>query len=395
MKTENLSVLLCFLATGITLAVAQLVYLGVWPAVQSIAVIVVALVGYGRWKGSGSIDCSLPLSQFLLSIVFLLLLNAARYAGNFMQLSMMLSGYSTNGTAIPDQSFWFAWRVCLPVSILLFGGYLICRCYSAGCLMTWCGFSYCVTEAIIQFIVEFCRFSEYDHKCFIGVIVATALFCVSVSGIRKLVHPKRTECEIVMPLPPTLRQKNIRTAFILLFILAYASILFFQAGFLPVGVIVGSMMIGMVAWRKTTCNAPADPNRIVPLYLLIQILFFIHVGEESLTHFNNSIVNLTDHSWSDVDFYFTIALLGPAVWVYGAYSLWHRRIFGNYILWFMIIGMILGEPTHILVFPIVKMARFGGEYAYFSGMHTALFPMIPAIVALSVLRSTYKESCHV
>lgn len=51
----------------------------------------------------------------------------------------------------------------------------------------------------------------------------------------------------------------------------------------------------------------------------------------------------------------------------------------------MIVGMILGEPTHLLVFPIVRMVQKGVGYEYFSGMYTALFPMVPAILALTVI----------
>ena len=74
-------------------------------------------------------------------------------------------------------------------------------------------------------------------------------------------------------------------------------------------------------------------------------------------------------------------LIGPAIWVAGGISLWLRQPFGNFILWFMIIGMILGEPTHLVVFPVIAMFKYGIGYSYFSGMFTALFPMIPAILA--------------
>ena len=56
----------------------------------------------------------------------------------------------------------------------------------------------------------------------------------------------------------------------------------------------------------------------------------------------------------------------------------------------MIVGMILGEPTHLLVFPVVAMYKFGIGYRYFSGMYTALFPMIPAILALTVILAGHR-----
>ena len=43
----------------------------------------------------------------------------------------------------------------------------------------------------------------------------------------------------------------------------------------------------------------------------------------------------------------------------------------------MIVGMIVGEPTHVLVFPVVRMLQEGVEYTYFHAMYTALLPMVP------------------
>lgn len=151
------------------------------------------------------------------------------------------------------------------------------------------------------------------------------------------------------------------------------------------------MMGGLICWRKTTANLPADPYTLVPLYLLLQALFYIHVGEEVLTHFNQGIASITGQTWSDQDFDYLITFIGPFFWVLGAYSLWKRQAFGNFILWFMIVGMILGEPTHLLVFPIVRMVQEGVGYEYFSGMYTALFPMIPAILSLIVIVKDHRK----
>jgi len=145
------------------------------------------------------------------------------------------------------------------------------------------------------------------------------------------------------------------------------------------------MMGGMIGWRKTTARQPADPYKLVPLYLLLQALFYIHVGEEMATHFNQEIASISGHPWSDTANTYLIAFIGPMIWVFAAWSLWKGQAFGNFILWFMIVGMILGEPTHLLVFPIVRMVQKGVGYEYFSGMYTALFPMVPAIMALTVI----------
>jgi hypothetical protein len=184
---------------------------------------------------------------------------------------------------------------------------------------------------------------------------------------------------------------NILTLFFLSIALVYAATIYVQSGWLPVGVIIGSMMGGLIGWRKTTAHHPANPYKVVPLYLLMLCLFNIHVGEEFITHFNQSIALITGHAWADKPFTLLIALIGPIFWIFGAFSLWLKQALGNFILWFMIVGMILGEPTHLLVFPVVVMYQKGASYHYFSGMYTALFPMIPAILALVVIIADHKK----
>ncbi len=110
-----------------------------------------------------------------------------------------------------------------------------------------------------------------------------------------------------------------------------------------------------------------------------------------MTHFSLSISSITGIPWTDKDFNYLITFFGPVVWVFAAYSLWKGQALGNFILWFLIVGMILGEPTHLLVFPVVRMFKEGVGYQYFSGMYTALFPMIPAILALVTILKNHKE----
>jgi hypothetical protein len=191
-------------------------------------------------------------------------------------------------------------------------------------------------------------------------------------------------------LPPlTGKEVNLWSALFVALVVLYATTLYTEAGLLPVGVIAGSMMGGLIGWRKTTARHPADPYQVVPLYLLLQALFYFHVGEEALTGFNRQIAAISGVPWSDRDFTLFIAFIGPVTWVHAAYSLWARQAFGNFVLWFLIVGMIVGEPTHLVVFPVARMVQQGVGYEYFSGMYTALFPMIPAILALVIILKSH------
>lgn len=51
------------------------------------------------------------------------------------------------------------------------------------------------------------------------------------------------------------------------------------------------------------------------------------------------------------------------------------------------VGMILGEPTHLLAFPL----KVGGRYAYFPGMWTALLPMVAGLWGMYVLIRGYRH----
>jgi hypothetical protein len=85
-----------------------------------------------------------------------------------------------------------------------------------------------------------------------------------------------------------------------------------------------------------------------------------------------------------------IGLIGPIIWFFAAWSLRKRQPLGNFVFWFCIVGMILGVLTHLLVFPLVAMNKFGIGYEYFSGMYTALFPIIPAIMALVTIMGEHR-----
>jgi hypothetical protein len=186
----------------------------------------------------------------------------------------------------------------------------------------------------------------------------------------------------------TPRQRRLWIVLIVAFVATYGTTLYLQAGFAPVGVIVGSMMGGMVGWLKTTAKRPANPRAILPAYLLMLALFMVHVGEEYLWHFCSRISGVFHSHWSEHDYVFLIVLVGPMIWILGGIGLWLRHPLGNFILWFMLVGMILGEPTHLILFPFLE----GGRYHYFPGMWTALFPMIPAIYAIWRIRVDHRAA---
>lgn len=328
---------------------------------------------------------------YILAITILLILDTTRFASEYPEFIRNKFQGSFGDQFSVTPASWFVLIVCLPVSIMLAGGYLLIKKHITGYFFAWWTFIYALTESIVQFTVELLHQNDYAHHYFAAVWVAIILFLICTYGIVGIIKSRPGNSKRIAFVSSDPRRINLWTIMFVSLVMIYAITLYTQAGILPVGVVAGSMMGGIIGWRKTTARFPADPYKLVPLYLLLQSLFFVHVGEETLTHFNRGIAAISGHQWNDTSFSYIITLIGPIIWVFAAWSLWKGQAFGNFILWFMIVGMIVGEPTHILVFPVIRMIKEGIGYQYFSGMYTSLFPMIPAILALTVIISDHKK----
>lgn len=392
MDTSNIKSLLIVISISVTLSVLLLIRVGWGISAEYTVVTIIALVGWltCSYRSVPRIDSLLPV--YIVCIALLIALNTFRYMSSYANFIAVHYSNRFAYDLVMSHTNWFVWMVGLPIVILLLGGYFLSKGYRVGAFFAWWGYAYVAVESIIQLLVELGNYSLYTHHYFGGVWVAMLLFYLGGTGTLKLMRPQDQGIPKEPIQPLSRRKKNLWTILIVTCIAIYGMTFYAQTGsLLPVGVIIGSMMGGLVCWRKTTSYVPADPYTVVPLYLLLQALFYIHVGEEVLTHFNQGIASITGQTWTDRDFDYLITLIGPFFWILGAYSLWKRQAFGNFILWFMIVGMILGEPTHLLVFPIVRMVQEGVGYEYFSGMYTALFPMIPAILSLILIVKDYHK----
>ncbi|MEE8257073.1 MAG: hypothetical protein V3R60_04220 [Acidobacteriota bacterium] len=163
-------------------------------------------------------------------------------------------------------------------------------------------------------------------------------------------------------------------------------------GFVYIGpvivAIIGSAGVGgLVAWLLTTFKKPADPLRIAPMYFLTLAALMVHITEEYITDFPLKMSQTFSITFAEPVFVVAIAMVGFVFWILGGVSLLYRNPLGNYVCWFLFIGMIFAELTHF-VFPIVE----GGPYHYFSGMWTALLPLIPAAFGMRRLIVDSRDS---
>ena len=391
MNRINLSPQLWIGCLAITVSVSLFTQAGIGLGLEYSLLSGIAVLVWIRRPKSAPIPLSV-VAFYLINIVSLLGLSTVRYAAHYSEFVQTQYPTLFQAHMANTYSHWFIGQVCLPVCLLLLGGYFLIKQPAIGLFFALWGFLFCGLEALIQVGVELTQFTHYPHIYFLGVFIGIGQFLLSAWGLVALAKSTPTPV-VAQPIESmSTRRINLWSGLFISFGAVYAITLYVQAGPLPVGVIIGSMMGGLIGWRKTTAHKSADPYKVTPLYLLLLALFYGHVGEEVLTHFNRSIAAISHHPWSDAEFDYLITLIGPLVWVFAGYSLWKRQAFGNFILWFMIVGMIVGEPTHLLVFPVVRMVQEGVPYTYFSGMYTALFPMIPAILALGLILNDHKKT---
>ena len=159
------------------------------------------------------------------------------------------------------------------------------------------------------------------------------------------------------------------------------------AGVMPAIIVAGSMFGGLIGWSLTSLRHPSEPRRIVPVYLLTVAMLFFHIGEEYLYDFGTRIGHLTGSGWTEAQHVTQFVFVIPVFWMLGAIGLYFRHPLGNFMAWFIFAGMFLGEPTHLLVFPVLE----GGRYHYFPGMWTALLPMVMGCWGLQVILSEHRQ----
>ena len=356
--------------------------------------LVVSLLGLVAWLRIPLLDGveRTAIIPYLLVVVASLLLDGVRYwAGYAEHIGEYLPGLFTPHF-VSGNIVWFLSAVSLPVILMLAGGYALLRGHSIGRYLAWWTALFGMADGIGQLAVEFLT-GPYEHHYYLGALLALLEIAAGAWTWLRLVDRSpvadATDAAAARLSPAAI---NLWTVAFVAFGAVYGIMLFNQAGIIPVAIIVGSMIIGLFAWRITAASFPTNRLKAVPLYLLMMALFYLHVGEEVLTSFNQAIAALSGKPWSDVEFALFIGLFGPALWIAGALGLWLRQPWGDFLVWFMTVGMILGEPTHYLAFPVVAMFKFGIGYTYFPGMVTALFPMIPAIMLVATALKDYRAN---
>lgn len=156
--------------------------------------------------------------------------------------------------------------------------------------------------------------------------------------------------------------------------------LYNYVGVAPMLIIGGSMVLAYVAWLLTTYKNPADPDRILPLYLLLIIAELIHMGEEYLTSFPKEFSALTGAEMTQDVFVVVFVIGGVSLALLGAVGILYKNPLSNFIMWFVIIGPGFINGIAHVIFPLMAGT------IYFPGLATVVLPVaIGVVIAIRII----------
>lgn len=181
---------------------------------------------------------------------------------------------------------------------------------------------------------------------------------------------------------------------------------YLKVGWAPVIIIGGSAIIGFFFWYVTYLRKPTDPTIILPLFILTVAGLQIHMVEEYLTGFGPAMSRLFNIPWTEKSFVIIFTLVGPTIYTLTILGLYKRVPLAGFFAWFIFIGPGMAEFSHF-IFPAIEPQLDPGNihaisgvidgsevkdmpnyyykttgHYYFSGMWTAVLPMIPGGYAI-------------
>jgi hypothetical protein len=181
---------------------------------------------------------------------------------------------------------------------------------------------------------------------------------------------------------------------------------YLKIGLAPVIIVGGSAVIGFFFWYFTYLKKPTDPKIILPIFILAVAGLQIHMVEEYFTSFGPAISRVFNVPWTEERFLLVFMMILPIIYTLTTLGLYYRVPLAGFVAWFIFIGPGVAEFTHF-IFPLIEphidpqniknvtrtiqgvevpempnyYYKTSGNY-YFSGMWTAVLPMIPGVYAI-------------
>ncbi|TGL76421.1 hypothetical protein [Leptospira yasudae] len=211
-------------------------------------------------------------------------------------------------------------------------------------------------------------------------------------------------------------KKNLSAVAALTFTIVVSTLGYLKIGLPPVIIVGGSGLIGGIFWYFTYLKRPVEPRVILPLFVFTVVGLQIHMIEEYLTSFGPAMSRLFGITWSEQGFVIVFTLVGPMIYMLTTLGLFFRFPLAGFVAWFIFIGPGLAEFSHF-IFPLLEPSiqpnspepysemingvlirdmpnyyyKTTGEF-YFSGLYTAVLPMIPGGYAIFRLLKHHRNN---
>lgn len=134
-------------------------------------------------------------------------------------------------------------------------------------------------------------------------------------------------------------------------------------------VFIPAIILTYIVYLNTFYKKTPNPERILPLYLLLVGIQFLHFTEEYLTDFIIEFPRLLGQEAYPLDYWLVFNMVAYFIFIIGGIILF-KQIKELMIipLFFILVGVLLNSIGHILISIYVG--------AYFSGLYTALIYII-------------------
>lgn len=141
-------------------------------------------------------------------------------------------------------------------------------------------------------------------------------------------------------------------------------------------VLIIAVFSGLILWRKR--STPLTSTTITSDYLLMIVFLLVNLQEKSFFQFGPRVsILFTANDISTIQNYVIIIIA-----IFGVIKLWQRNSLGNLLLGTTSLYLILNQPLHIILYPIVENMQYHNGYHYFPGMWSALLPVPFAVKCL-------------
>ena len=156
---------------------------------------------------------------------------------------------------------------------------------------------------------------------------------------------------------------------LLIGVLMIIAFLFVAKIFPIVLVFIPAVIVTFLFYLKMANQQPPNPEKILPVYLLLLGVQFLHFMEEYLGDFTEEVPRLLGQEAYPEDYWVTFYMIAYFIFILGGIIIFKKKKALMMIpLFFIVAGVILNTIGHILI------SLYLGEY--FPGLYTALIYLL-------------------